>query len=88
MIASTVSTPLVVRGPYGFGRVTLIGLDVDGKPFASWPDRGLFFVKTLDLKPTNAPVNPTNPGMRIMMNNVSDLATLIDDVDDRCRHCK
>ena len=77
VIASTLSTPLVVRGPYGFGRVTLIGLDVDSKPFASWPDRALFFVKTLDLKGSNAGVNPTAPGMRIITNNVSDLATLI-----------
>ena len=42
--------PLVVRGPYGFGRVTLIALDVDQKLFADWPDRGLFWVRALDLK--------------------------------------
>ena len=45
VIASTLSTPLVVRGPYGFGRVTLIGLDIDTRPFAGWPDRALFWVK-------------------------------------------
>ena len=77
VIASTLSTPLVVRGPYGFGRVTVIGLDVNAPPFTNWPDRALFFVKTLDLKGTNTAVNPTNPGMRIITNNVSDLATLI-----------
>ena len=66
VIASTLSTPLVVRGPYGFGRVTVIGLDVDTKPFAGWPDRGLFFVKALDLKGSNAAVNPTRPGVRII----------------------
>ncbi len=77
VIASTLSTPLVVRGAYGFGRVTVIGLDVDTKPFSAWPDRGLFFVKTLDLKGSNAAVNPTAPGMRIMANSVTDLATLI-----------
>ena len=78
VIASTLSTPLVVRGPYGFGRVTVIGLDVDAQPFSKWPDRGLFFVKTLDLKGSNAGVNPaTAAGMRIMANNVSDLSTLI-----------
>ena len=37
-------------GAYGFGRVTVIGLDVDSKPFSDWPDRALFFVKALDLK--------------------------------------
>jgi hypothetical protein len=77
VIASTLSTPLVVRGAHGFGRVTVIGLDVDSPPFSSWPDRGLFFVKTLDLRGSSAAVNPTTPGMRIMSNSLSDLATLI-----------
>jgi hypothetical protein len=77
VIASTLSTPLVVRGPYGFGRVTVIGLDVDSPPFSTWPDRGLFFVKTLDLKGSTAAVNPTTPGRRIFTNSMSDLATVI-----------
>ncbi len=46
----TSNLPLVVRGPYGFGRVTLVALDVDQRPFASWPDRALFWVRALDLK--------------------------------------
>jgi len=46
----TSSLPLVVRGPYGFGRVTLIAIDVDQKPFADWPDRPLFWLKALDLR--------------------------------------
>ena len=77
VIASTLSTPLVVRGAFGFGRVTVIGLDVDAKPFSGWPDRALFFVKALDLRGSNSSVNPTAPGGRIVTNNVSDLATLI-----------
>ena len=47
----TSNLPLVVRGPYGFGRVTLIALDVDQKPFSDWPDRSLFWVRALDLRP-------------------------------------
>ena len=35
--------PLVVRGPCGFGRVTLIAVDVDNKLFSDWPDRALFW---------------------------------------------
>jgi hypothetical protein len=77
VIASTLSTPLVVRGPYGFGRVTVVGLDVDSQPFSKWPDRGLFFVKALDLKGNNAAINPANPSLRIISNSNSDLATLI-----------
>ncbi len=40
---------LVVRGHYGFGRVTVVGLDVDQRPFSDWPDRKDFWVKVLDL---------------------------------------
>ncbi len=78
VIASTLSTPLVVRGSYGFGRVTVIGLDVDGKPFSAWPDRSLFFVKALDLKASSLAVNNTAlaPG-RIMNSAMSDLSTRI-----------
>jgi hypothetical protein len=50
VLSVTSNLPLVVRGPYGFGRVTLIALDVDQKPFAEWPDRALFWLKALDLR--------------------------------------
>ncbi len=42
--------PLVVRGAQGFGRVTLIAMDVDQKIFADWADRGLFWARALDLR--------------------------------------
>jgi hypothetical protein len=42
--------PLVVRGQYGFGRVTLIALDVDNKLFSEWPDRALFWTRAIDLR--------------------------------------
>jgi hypothetical protein len=42
--------PLVVRGPHGFGRVTVITLDVDQKPFSDWVDKNLFWVRALDLR--------------------------------------
>lgn len=50
LLAATTSTPLVVRGAYGFGRVTQIGIDVDQNPFSSWKDRPLFWVRALDLR--------------------------------------
>ena len=46
----SVPSPLVVRGHYGFGRVTVVGLDVDRKPFSDWPDRKDFWVRVLDLR--------------------------------------
>ena len=42
--------PLVVRGAHGFGRVTLIALDVDQKPFSDWVDRSLFWVRAIELE--------------------------------------
>jgi hypothetical protein len=57
------TAPLVVRGPYGFGRVTLIGIDVDQKPFAVWDDRALFWSKAIDLRQPAGESNPTmGPG--------------------------
>ena len=29
--------PLVVRAPFGFGRVTVVGIDVDRPPLSEWP---------------------------------------------------
>ena len=52
-----------MRGAYGFGRVTLITLDVDQKPFSDWPDRSLFWVKALDLKRPRGRSGRTGPAM-------------------------
>ena len=49
-LAASSVTPLVLRGPYGFGRVTVVGLDVDQKPFAAWEDKKLYWDKVLDLR--------------------------------------
>ncbi len=78
VIASTLSTPLVIRGPYGFGRVTVVGLDVDAKPFSAWPDRTLFWVKAIDLKaPPGAADSTATASQKIITQNLSDLATLV-----------
>jgi hypothetical protein len=77
------ATPLLVRGPYGFGRVTLIGLDVDQNPFAKWDDRALFWAKVLDLHRQGLDANsvhtaPTARGSAVIyQSNVNDLSTLI-----------
>ena len=63
LAAVTSNLPLVVRGAYGFGRVTLISIDVDQKPFSDWLDRSLFWVKALDLKRPAADPNNSGPAM-------------------------
>jgi hypothetical protein len=70
--------PLVVRGPCGFGRVTLIAVDVDNKLFSDWPDRALFWARAIDLRPHrsdsgNAAMFISGPG-RFNRWAVSDLA--------------
>lgn len=78
VLAQTLSSPLVVRGAYGFGRVTLVGLDVDARPFSAWPDRGLFWVKALDLRtPAGSADANSAASQQIFTQNISDLSTLV-----------
>jgi hypothetical protein len=63
VLSMTASLPLVVRGPYGFGRVTLVALDVDQKPFSEWPDRALFWLRAIDLR--RPPVDQSGGGALI-----------------------
>jgi hypothetical protein len=79
VLAPMSNMPLVVRGPYGFGRVTLIALDVDQKVLADWPERGRFWGRALDLRAQRSDQGPGGPqfggGTRFNVSNVSDLAT-------------
>ncbi|MDR3638127.1 MAG: hypothetical protein P4L84_30255 [Isosphaeraceae bacterium] len=77
VLASTGDLPLVVRGSYGFGRVTLLAFDVDQKPFSTWEDRAGFWVRALDLHRQGADLSANNPrviGGRMYQSGVSDLA--------------
>jgi len=78
-LSSMGSLPLIVRGPAGFGLVTLIGVDVDQKIFADWQDRGLFWVRALDLR-SQRPETVAGPSMggggaRFQTTGVTDLAS-------------
>jgi hypothetical protein len=79
ILSVTANLPLVVRGPYGFGRVTLIAMDVDQKLFSEWPDRGLFWLRALDLRRQRA--DPATAGLqlgggtRFAHSGISDLAS-------------
>jgi hypothetical protein len=66
-LITTTSSPLVVRGAYGFGRVTVVGLNVDQKPFTDWEDKKLFWAKVLEIRGRYAETaagqpNPLPPG--------------------------
>ena len=73
VLCATSTTPIVVRGAYGFGRVTVVALDVDQAPFSGWPDRGLFWVKAIDLRPGASISGGQNQG-RITQSTVNDLS--------------
>ena len=82
-LAAVGSVPLVVRGAYGFGRVTLVAVDVDQKPFTEWKDRALFWSKAADIRRVSATSNAGagagvrlgGGGARIYQEGVSDLAS-------------
>ena len=75
------NVPLVVRGAQGFGRVTLIALDVNQKPFSDWADRGAFWARAVDLRQQREQGSGgpqiTGGGVRFSRSGVSDLATLL-----------
>ena len=73
VLCSTSTTPIVVRGAYGFGRVTVLALDVDQEPFAGWADRGLFWVKAIDLHPIGSTAGGSSQG-RFTQTTVDDLS--------------
>lgn len=79
VLSAAAGIPLVVRGPHGFGRVTLVALDADAKPFSAWPDRPLFWVRALDLRRSSAAdpsstVRLNGGGRRMYQSGTSDLA--------------
>jgi hypothetical protein len=48
--------PVVVRGPYGMGQVTVVAFDLDQRPFSSWdPDSSKTFWKWLLTKTASPP---------------------------------
>lgn len=73
----SVGGAVVVRGAYGFGRVTVVGLDVDRAPFRDWVDRGRFWVKTIDLGPRNESTMQTGPGGAFFSNEMNDLSSYL-----------
>ncbi|HEX8200667.1 MAG TPA: hypothetical protein VF590_09280, partial [Isosphaeraceae bacterium] len=87
----TTGTPLVVRGHYGFGRVTAVGLNVDQRPFVDWADRHQFWVRVLDLRHRAAGTAGGPGGIASARagvsygNQVTDLATILHEKLERIR---
>lgn len=94
VIDTASSSPIIVRGQHGFGRVTLVGIDVHDGPFAVWKDRTLFWSKALDLKrrvqENDEPAgnNPLAKGGGFYVNKANDLATAIRSAIDQFQGVK
>ncbi len=73
---ATATGPVLVRGHYGFGRVTLVGLDVDSRPFADWALKNQFWARVFELRAADL-ISGAPTGANYMQQNVSDLATLL-----------
>ena len=79
VLAAEGPVPLVVRGTYGFGRVTLLAIDVDQKPFSAWKDRGQFWLRAIELhRPSGDDASggvPLGGSGRLYQTGIRDLAS-------------
>lgn len=72
-----IGRPLVARGAYGFGRVTIVALNVDRQPFAGWGDRGAFWGKVLDLRRARIAALATGANAGFRQDFATDLSTVL-----------
>jgi hypothetical protein len=74
--------PLIVRGSYGLGQVTVVAFDLDAQPFTAWAPSGQrdFWKKLLEYTAPPAPNDQMMQGGRMVSNqNVDpDLATKLE----------
>ena len=83
VVDSASSVPLIIRSSRGFGRVTMVGLDVNDGPFAAWKDRGLFWAKALELRrkmidaSDTSANDPLAKGGSFYQNQAGDMAALL-----------
>lgn len=68
ILAKEVSGPIAVRVPYGFGRVTVLALDLDRPPLAAWP-----LLPGLVAKLVGAPLSTSNTESRQQNRQLSQL---------------
>ncbi|WP_152052770.1 hypothetical protein [Tautonia marina] len=77
LVDRSVGGPVIVRGPYGLGRVTVIGLSVDERPFADWRDRNAFWSRVLDLGGREATTSDTSTSSAFYTGEVRDLSSYL-----------
>jgi hypothetical protein len=75
VLCSTATSPIIVRGAYGFGRVTLVGIDVDQPPFSTWDNNAQFWSRAIDLHPTGSGLGQNAASSRFRAFGVGDLSS-------------
>jgi len=86
VLSRAIGAPLVVRGSYGFGLVTLIAFDVDQRPFSTWEDRGFFWVQAIGLRRLLSDEDLADSSLgsgRIYQENSRDLSTKLREALER-----
>jgi hypothetical protein len=73
----SVGGPVIVRGPYGLGRVTVVGLSVDERPFTDWRDRNAFWARVLDLGGREPSLSESNTSSAFYTGEVRDLSSYL-----------
>ncbi len=73
-LVSCVEGPLVTRGCFGFGQVTVLGLDLVSPPFSKWDGRSAFLSRLL-FRGTETANTKSAEGSRLSQSGITDLAT-------------
>lgn len=74
-LLSVLSGPLVVRGPYGFGTVTFIGLGLNEEPVKSWPSLPRAMRKLLWDAKGQASARAKSQNNRLAYSGITEFAT-------------
>ena len=72
-VVTGIEGSLLTRSAHGFGRITLLGVDVDRPPLSRWRSIDSFFVAAADLPATVA--DEESSGQRISHSGITELAT-------------
>ncbi|NQV26659.1 MAG: hypothetical protein HQ518_20075 [Rhodopirellula sp.] len=87
-VVTGIEGPLLTRSSHGFGRITILGVDLDRPPLSRWRALDSFVAAIADLPPTK--LTDESAGQRISHTGVTEMATqfqigmeTIPDVGDR-----
>ncbi|MDA1213439.1 MAG: DUF4350 domain-containing protein [Planctomycetota bacterium] len=74
-LASSIDGPILMRVPFGFGRVTMLGIDLNRPPLSEWEILPEFVEHISDLYQNNLSQAASDRFTRISSSNISDLST-------------